>query len=165
MLSSRQLRKLMRKGFLWFQALVANSSSIFLPRHDPPTHKCLLYSLIIRLVGEYSQVARALAPFFLHPHLLTPPHLSPHYTMNKMLFLVFPQRLWTRPRLQAFFWFLQIGIPMHDTFINKWSFYNGFGTLSELFPPRRFNEWIPLVVPILFSYWIGSHSTPNCKCP
>ncbi len=53
---------------------------------------------------------------------------------------------------------------MHATCINKWSFWNGFWISSKSFSPENFNEWIPLVVPILFSYCTRSHSTPNYTC-
>jgi hypothetical protein len=36
-------------------------------QHDPLAHKCLLHSLVFRCVGEYSQVAHALAPLFPTP--------------------------------------------------------------------------------------------------
>jgi len=39
-----------------------------------------------------------------------------------------------------------------------------FLNLSELFSTWKFSKWIPLVIPTLFSYCIGSHSTPNCTC-
>ncbi len=49
------------------QALLANSSSIPFPQHDPPIHKRLLCSLTLGRVREYFKAARALAPFFLSP--------------------------------------------------------------------------------------------------
>jgi hypothetical protein len=33
-----------------------------------------------------------------------------------------------------------------------------------LFSPWKFNKWIPLVIPTLFSYCTLPHSTPNCTC-
>jgi hypothetical protein len=42
--------------------------------------------------------------------------------------------------------------------------WDDFWTLSRLFSPWRFNEWIPLVVATLFSYWTRPHFTPNCTC-
>ncbi len=64
-----------------------------------------------------------------------------------------------------FFLIPQVNIPMHAAFIGKWSFWDGFWTPLELFSPRRFIKWILSIVPILFSYHIRSHSTPNCMCP
>jgi hypothetical protein len=72
-------------------------------------------------------------------------------------------RLWTIPRSRAFFWFLQVGIPTHATFIDN--FWDGFWTPSRLFSPKRFNGYILSVVPTLFSYHTRPHSTPNCMCP
>jgi hypothetical protein len=51
--------------FLQAQALLASSSSIPFPQHDPPNQKRLLCSLALGRVGEYSQVAHVLAPFSL----------------------------------------------------------------------------------------------------
>jgi hypothetical protein len=40
----------------------------------------------------------------------------------KWILLAFPWRLWTKPRPRTLFYFFQIGIRMHATFIDKWSF-------------------------------------------
>ncbi len=94
-------------------------------------------------------------------------HLSSHRITPriKWLFSIFPWRLRVRLRPWALFWFFQVGIPMHVTFISKWSFWDGFWTTSKLFSPWKFSELIPLVVPTLFSYCTGPHSTLNCTCP
>jgi hypothetical protein len=34
-------------------------------------------------------------------------------------------KLQAGPKLQAFFWFLQVSIPTH-AFVDKWSFWDGF---------------------------------------
>jgi len=51
-------------------------------------------------------------------------HLSFHHITPRIrwLFFVFPWRLWTKLGPQTFFWFLQVSVPMHATFIGKWSF-------------------------------------------
>ncbi len=51
----------------------------------------------------------------------------------------------------------------HVTFIGNWSFWDGFWTFSKLFLARRFNEWIPLVVSILFHITHG-HIPPWISC-
>jgi len=44
-----------KSSFLQAQALVASSSLVPLPQHDPLAHKCLnFYSLVLGCVGEYS---------------------------------------------------------------------------------------------------------------
>jgi hypothetical protein len=49
------------------EALLASSSSIPFPQHDPPIHKRLFHNLTLGCAGEYFRVARALAPFFPAP--------------------------------------------------------------------------------------------------
>jgi len=50
-------------------------------------------------------------------------------------------------------------------FIDEWSFLGGFWTHLGLLSPRRFNEWIPLVILTLCSHCTWSHSTLNWMCP
>jgi len=64
MLFSRWLGKLAIRGFfLWAQALLASSSSIPFPQHEPLTHKHSLHSLAFKRVWEYFRIVRALEPF------------------------------------------------------------------------------------------------------
>jgi hypothetical protein len=57
---------------------------VLLPRHDPPTHKRLLCSLVFRRVKEYFKGTCTLAPFSLSPtsfnttSTLTALHLQSH---------------------------------------------------------------------------------------
>jgi hypothetical protein len=44
-------------------------------------------------------------------------------------------------------------------------FLGWFLNTFEIFSPKRFNKWIPLIVSTLFSYYTGSHSTSNCTYP
>jgi hypothetical protein len=67
--------------FLQAQALVASSSSVPFPQHDPSTHKHFFHNLVLRHVGEYFQVTHVLTPF-LHPCPSTPPQLLAFYIMN-----------------------------------------------------------------------------------
>jgi hypothetical protein len=67
--------------------------------------------------------------------------------------------------LELSFNFFTVGIPMHVKFICKWSFWDVFWTPLELFSPRRFHEWLPTIISILFSYHTRSHSTLNYPCP
>jgi hypothetical protein len=103
---------------------------------------------------------------FSHTHIFQH-HLNSHHITPQIRWLLFtfPWKLQARPRLRTFFRFFQVGIPMHVTLIDKWSFWDGFWKHLRLFSPWRFNEWIPLVVPTLFLYRIRSHSTLNCMCP
>lgn len=73
---------LQEKFFLWAQALVASSSSMPFPQHDPLAHKHFVHNLVLGHVGEYFQVAHVLAPFFLHSCPLTPPQFLIFYIMN-----------------------------------------------------------------------------------
>ncbi len=103
---------------------------------------------------------------FFRTHILWHhPNLHHIISQIKWLLFVFLRKLRAKPKFQAFFWFLQIDIPTHATFISKWSFWDGFWTPLGLFSPWRFNKWIPLVVLTLFSYCTRPHSTPNCMCP
>jgi hypothetical protein len=95
-------------------------------------------------------------------HHLNFHHITPQI---KWLFLIFPWRLWTQLRPRIIFRFLQIDVPTHVAFINKWSFWDGFWTILGLISLWKFSEWIPLVVPTLFSYCTWPHSTPNYTCP
>ncbi len=90
-----------------------------------------------------------------------------HYSTFWMKWLLpnFSKRLWTKLRPWTFVWFLQVDIPMHVTFICKWSFLNGVWTPSKLTSSRRFHKWIPTVVSTLFSYCTRSHSMSNRTCP
>jgi hypothetical protein len=45
------------------QVLMASSSLMPLPQHDPLTHKCLLCSLILGRTGEYFRTTCTLEPF------------------------------------------------------------------------------------------------------
>ncbi len=49
------------------QVFVANSNSMPLPQHDPPTHKHLFHSLILEHATKYFRIVHALALFFLTP--------------------------------------------------------------------------------------------------
>jgi hypothetical protein len=42
---------------------MASSSLMPLPQYDPPTHKCLLCSLVFGRIGEYFKATHTLAPF------------------------------------------------------------------------------------------------------
>jgi hypothetical protein len=58
---------LQEEFFLQAQALLANSSSISFPQHDPPIHKHLICNLAFGRVGEYFWATCALAPFSFTP--------------------------------------------------------------------------------------------------
>jgi hypothetical protein len=100
----------------------------------------------------------------LHPRFSPPPKLSPHYILNSIATSHF-SLIWIRLELPAFFWFLQVDIPTHVTFFDKWSFWDDFWTPLKLFSAKRFSKWISLVVSTLFSYYIRSYSTSNCTYP
>ncbi len=93
-------------------------------------------------------------------------HLNSHHFTFwiKWFLLVFPRKLWTKPSLWAFIWFLQVGIPTHAAFIYKWSFWDGFWTPSKLFSPIWFYEWFPTIISTLFSYCTRSHFASNYTC-
>jgi hypothetical protein len=102
--------------------------------------------------------------FLLHPCPPTPLQPSPHYTPNQTITSNSSSKTKRQTKTSNLFQFFQVNVLMHVAFINKRSFKDGFWTPSRLFSPWRFNEWIPLVVPTLFSYCIRPHSTPNCTC-
>jgi hypothetical protein len=63
-----QFKRFLARGvFLWAQALVASSSLMFFPQHDPSGHKRLFYILVFGHKKEYFSITHILAPFSLTP--------------------------------------------------------------------------------------------------
>ncbi len=145
---------------MWGQVLLASSSSIFFPQLDLPIHKCLLHSLAFGCTMEYSHVTHALTPFSPTPTLV---FTTLHPKSNGFFSLFLEDYNYTKTL--SFFLIPSNWHSTHTTFIVKWYFWDGFWTFLKLFSPYRFSKWIPSIVPTLFSYCIGSHSTPNCACP
>jgi hypothetical protein len=134
------------------------------PQHDLLAHKCLFCNLILGHVGEYFRVICILTRFFHAPMSFNTTLIIPViHPKSDDYFFIFLENYKLIQNLEFFFWFLQVDIPMHATFIGKWCFYDGFWTPSRLFSPKRFNKWIPLVVFILFSH-CTSHIPPQITC-
>ncbi len=55
---------LQEEFFLWAQDLMASSSLMPFPQHDPSAHKHFLHNLVLGHVSEYFQVVHVLTPFF-----------------------------------------------------------------------------------------------------
>jgi len=124
-----------------------------------------MHSLVLRHVREY----------FRTTHASTPWSLSPMSSDTTLIFTTF------HPKSNGYFpFFLKNYEPNHDFKLSSNSFKLTFQHMSHLsssgpfkmvfehfwdyFHPK-FNEWIPLVISGLFSYYIGSHSTLNCTSP
>jgi hypothetical protein len=98
--------------------------------------------------------------FLSHPCPLTSPQLSPHYTSNQMATSHFSLKTMSQTKTSNFLpifssWCSNTCRIYEQVILQGW-----FWTHLGLFSPWRFNEWIPLIVPTLFSYYIGPHSAP-----
>ncbi len=144
---------------------MASLSLTPIPQHDRLVHKRLFHSLVLKCVGEY----------FLVTHTLAPLSLSPMSFDTTLTFTAL------HPKSNGYFlFFLKNYKPNHDFKLSSDSFKLAFRHMSYLstsgpfrmvfehlwyyFHPKC-NEWIPLVVLILFSYYTGSHFTLNCTSP
>jgi hypothetical protein len=120
------IKKTCRKSFfLWARVLSASSSSILFPQRDLLIHKHLFHNLTLGCAEEYSQATCALAPFFLTP--MSSNTTSIVITLHPKLdgyFPVFFKNYELNHDLK--FFFFQVSILTHVTFISKWSFWDGF---------------------------------------
>ncbi len=144
---------LQKENSLWAQALVGNSNFVPFPQHDPITHKHFLCNLVLRCAREYFKTTHALASFSLEPmffdttSILT--RLCPELN-NYILF--FLQDYEPNQHLEFSSNSFKLAFQRMPHMLAKWSFWDGFWTTLGLFSPRRFNDYILLIISTLFSY-------------
>ncbi len=147
---------------MWAQTLAIDFSSMLLPHHDSQGHKCLHCSLILGCVGEYFQATRTFSPFTLAPMSFdTTLVLTTLHPKLNGYFPLFLKDYELNQDFEFFFFFFKLTFQRMSHLLASGP-SKIFLTHSRLFSPRRFNEWIPLVVLTLLSYCTRSHFFSNC---